>query len=173
MTRTPIAAATDSLSFSEASSPSDGSFPDVPLSIATAAAVATLIPVVAHQLGTLASLPDPPGSLFASNQITDSKAAHPLGIPDGILGIGSYGVTLALVLLARRRQKARRLLALKLMADGSLASFNVVRQVVSFGKLCSWCTGTAICTAAMVFAGRKVIAEEARAAKWALVNSWQ
>lgn len=151
----------------------DASFCDKALLMATTSAVATLIPVVAHQLGALASLPDPPSSLFASNRITESKAAHPLGIPDGLLGLGSYGVTLALALLARRHPSTRKLLALKLVADGSLAGFNVLRQVISFGKLCSWCTGTAICTAAMVIAGRKVIAEEARAAKWALVNSWQ
>ena len=69
--------------------------------------------------------------------------------------------------------KTRKLLAIKLLADGSLAAFNVLRQVVSFRKLCSWCTATAVCTAAMVIAGRKVIAEEARAAKWALVKTWQ
>ncbi len=135
--------------------------------------MATLLPVVAHQLGALASLPDPPSSWFASDRITDSKAAHPLGIPDGILGIGGYGATLTLILLARSHPKARRMLALKLLLDGSMAGFNMVRQIVGFGKLCSWCTGTAICTAAMVFAGRKVIAEEARAGRAALVDSWQ
>jgi uncharacterized membrane protein len=143
------------------------------LLIATSAAMATLLPVVAHQLGALASLPDPPSSWFASDRITDSKAAHPLGIPDGILGIGGYGATLTLILLARSHPKARRMLALKLLLDGSMAGFNMVRQIVGFGKLCSWCTGTAICTAAMVFAGRKVIAEEARAGRAALVDSWQ
>jgi len=151
----------------------DALFCERALLIATTSAVATLIPVVAHQVGALASLPDPPGSLFASNRITDSKAAHPLGIPDGVLGLGSYGVTLALALLARRRHKARKLLALKLVVDGSMASFNMARQILTFGKLCSWCTGTAICTVAMVFAGRKVIAEQALAGKSALVNSWQ
>jgi len=131
------------------------------LALATSAALATLAPVVAHQLGALRHLPDPPGSVFDSDRITTSKAARPLGIPDGLLGMGSYGATLALVLLAPNNPAARRLLAWKLAADGSMAAFNVARQVVSFGKLCSWCTGTAICTAAMVFAGRKIIAEEA------------
>jgi len=140
---------------------------DAALLVATTAAIATLLPVVAYQLGALASLPDPPGAIFASNRITGSKAAHPLGIPDGVLGLGSYGATLALALLARSRPDARPLLALKLVGDGSLAGLNMVRQVVSFGKLCSWCTGTAFCTAAMVFAGRKAIAQEARAARLA------
>ena len=80
-------------------------------------------------------------------------AAHPLGIPDSLLGLGSYGITFSLILLARSHPKARRLLTLKLLGDGAVAAFNVVRQVATFGKICSWCTGTALCTAVMVAAG--------------------
>jgi uncharacterized membrane protein len=128
---------------------------------ANATAILTLLPVAAHQLGCLPHLPDPPGELFDSDRITMSKAAHPLGIPDSLPGLGSYGLTLALAILARRQHGARKLLAMKLVADGGLASFNVVRQVVSFRKLCSWCTATAVCTAVMVYAGRTLIAEQA------------
>jgi uncharacterized membrane protein len=131
---------------------------DQALLITTSAALATLVPVAAHQLGWIDHLPDPPTELFASDAITESNAAHPLGIPDSLLGLGSYGATLALVLMARKRQGASKLLAAKLLADGSLAGFNMARQIVSFRKLCSWCTGTALCTAAMLFAGRKLIA---------------
>lgn len=127
---------------------------------ATVAAIVTLLPVAAHQLGFLQHLPDPPSWIFASDKITDSDSAHPLGIPDSLLGLGSYGLTLTLALLAHRHERARKLLALKLVADGSVAGFNVVKQVVSFRRLCSWCTGTALCTAAMVLAGRSLIREE-------------
>jgi uncharacterized membrane protein len=96
------------------------------------AAIATLLPVAAHQLGLLNHLPDPPSRIFASDHVTESKAAHPLGIPDSLLGLGSYGVTLTLALLA---------------AD-------------SFRKLCSWCTGTAACTAITLFAARKLLLQE-------------
>jgi len=136
--------------------------PDTLLVTAASAALVTLLPVAAHQMGCLAHLPDPPGELFASDRITESKAAHPLGIPDGLLGLGSYGTTLSLILLARSRPKARRFLALKLVGDGAVAAFNVVRQVATFGKVCSWCTGTALCTAVMVIAGRSLIADEAK-----------
>jgi hypothetical protein len=37
-----------------------------------------------------------------------------------------------------------------------------VSQVVRFRKVCAWCLGTTLCTAAMVVAGRGVIASEAR-----------
>jgi hypothetical protein len=89
---------------------------------ATFAALATLIPVAAHQIGGLDHLPDTPGNLFDSDRITTSRSAYPLGIPDSILGLGSYGLTLALILLARNSAAFRRPLALKLFADGSFAT---------------------------------------------------
>jgi uncharacterized membrane protein len=125
------------------------------LLLATVGALATLVPVAAHQLGLIGHLPDPPGGVFDSDGITGSKAAHPLGVPDGLLGLGSYTVTLTLALLARDSPAARKALRWKLRTDGAAAGFNVVRQVVSFGKICSWCTGTALCTAVMVVAGRR------------------
>jgi len=128
---------------------------------ATSTALLTLLPVAAHQLGLLQHLPDPPAAVFASDAITESKMAHPIGIPDSLLGLGSYGTTLCLAILSRSHPKARPLLAAKLVADGGIASFNVVRQVVSFRKICSWCTGTAIATAAMVYIARALIRHEA------------
>ena len=119
--------------------------------------LATLIPVALYQTGFLSTLPDPPSSVFASDRITKSKEAFPLGVPDGLLGIASFSATLTLALLSRHHPPARKLLGAKLALDGSAAAFNVVRQVVSFGKLCSWCTGTAIAAGVMVYAGREVI----------------
>ncbi len=145
-----------------------GSNSNCALAAATCAAVVTLIPVAAHQIGVIDHLPDPPGSVFASDRIIESKSAHPLGIPDSILGLANYGVTLGLVALASRNPKARRLLAIKLLGDGSLAACNVVRQVVSFRKLCSWCTATAVCTAAMLIAGRRIITSE-----WGAEKGWR
>ena len=126
--------------------------PAFPIAVVVACSVAllTLLPVAAHQLGCLRHLPDPPDNAFASDRITESHAAHPLGIPDSLLGLGSYGATLALALCSRKSHQARKALGLKLIADGSIAAFNVVRQVVLFRRLCSWCTGTALCTVAMV-----------------------
>jgi uncharacterized membrane protein len=125
--------------------------------IACSAAIVTLVPVALHQLGALKHLPDPPCAAFDSDSITESQAAHPLGIPDGLLGLASYSTTMALMLAARKDDHAKHLLALKLAADGSLAAFNVVRQVVQFRKLCSWCTGTAAATAIMLFASRDIM----------------
>jgi uncharacterized membrane protein len=120
---------------------------------ATCIALATLIPVAFYQCHALDHLPDPPGAWFDSDRITKAKSAHPFGIPDSLLGIASYGATLALILCAKESKMARTMLRAKLLGDGSIAAINVTRQVVSFRRLCSWCTGTAIATAAMIVAG--------------------
>ncbi len=120
---------------------------------AAAAALATLVPVALYQLHAIKELPDPPGSWFDSDRITTSKSAYPLGIPDSLPGLGSYAATLTLVLTANRSPVIRKLLQGKLLVDGGMAGFNVIRQIVSYRKLCSWCTGTALATAALVPAG--------------------
>ncbi len=117
-------------------------------------ALATLVPVALYQLGVTSELPDPPLSVFNSERITMSKTAHPLGIPDSLLGLVSFGTTLTLAILAKRNRTAARLLGIKLGLDASAAAFNAVRQVVEFRKLCSWCTATALSAGAMTYAGR-------------------
>ncbi len=120
--------------------------------------LATLVPVALYQTGAIGTLPDPPMPIFASEHITSSKAAHPLGIPDGILGLASFSATLGLILLAKKNSRTTRLLlGGKLLLDGGMAAFNTGRQVMSFGKLCSWCTGTALAAGVMVYAGRETI----------------
>lgn len=122
---------------------------------ASSVTIATLFPIALYQCHAIEHLPDPPGSCFDSDRITASKSAHPLGIPDSLLGLASYGTTLALVLAARRSGPGRTLLQAKLLVDGSVATINVTRQVISFRKVCSWCTATALATAVLVVAGRR------------------
>lgn len=122
-------------------------------------ALATLAPVALYQSGILPRLPDPPLRVFDSERITTSDAAHPFGIPDGWLGLVSFGTTFMLAVLAKRHLKAKKLLGAKLTLDASAAAFNATRQVVSFGKLCSWCTGTALAAMVMAYGGRDAIRE--------------
>lgn len=126
---------------------------------ASAAAVATLVPVALHQLGLLKHLPDPPGEVFDSDGITDSKIAHPLGIPDSLPGMANFAVTFGLACAAEECGLARKALGAKLLVDGSAAAFNAARQVVRFKKICSWCMGTAIATGVMVYGGRRFVAQ--------------
>jgi len=121
------------------------------------AAMATLTPVALVQLHIVKDLPDPPGRWFNSKQVVTSKGAYRLGIPDGLLGLASYGVTLSLLLAATpERPIMRRLLQCKLAWDATVAIRNVRKQMTEHKRICSWCIGTAVATAAMVFFGRTV-----------------
>jgi uncharacterized membrane protein len=126
---------------------------------ASAAAVATLVPVALHQLGVLEHLPDPPGRVFDSDGITDSAMARPLGVPDALPGMANFAVTFGLACAAGECGWARKALGGKLLLDGGAAGFNAARQVVRFRKICSWCMGTAVATAVMVYGGRRFVAE--------------
>jgi uncharacterized membrane protein len=135
---------------------------------ACCSALATLVPVALYQTGLLKRLPDPPSSIFDSERIASSKAAHPFGVPDALLGLASFGTTLALILLSRENQTAKRLLGPKLVLDAAAGAFNAGRQVVGFGKLCSCCTGTVIAAGAMAYAGRGLIRDTWRSARSAV-----
>jgi uncharacterized membrane protein len=126
---------------------------------ATSVAIGMLVPIAFYQCHAIDHLPDPPGICFDSDRITASKSAHPFDIPDSLLGLSSYGATLALVLASRRSQALRTLLRAKLLFDGSMAVINVTRQLISFRKLCSWCTGIALATAVLVVAGNRYASE--------------
>ncbi|WP_419806178.1 vitamin K epoxide reductase family protein [Terriglobus sp.] len=146
---------------------------DVVLTAACCSAIATLVPIALYQTGMLSGLPEPPAPIFDSERITSYKAAHPLGVPDALLGLASFGTTLTLILLAKRSPGARKLLGAKLSLDAAAGAFNAGRQVVSFGKLCSWCTGTAIAAGVMAYAGRNVIEESWRDATLAVRSAYK
>jgi hypothetical protein len=126
-------------------------------------AMSSLVPVVLVQFRVFKRLPDPPGSIFASTRIVTSKKAHPLGIPDGVLGLGSYSVTLILLIYATpSRPLVRGLLRAKLLMDGTVAARKARGQMKQFGQICSWCMGTAIATAGVIYFARKAREAERR-----------
>lgn len=125
--------------------------------IACCTALGTLIPIALYQTGLISHLPDPPLAIFDSERITRSKAAHPWGLPDSLLGLASFGTTLVLILAARRNAPAKKLLGAKLAIDAGTAALNATRQLVLFRKLCFWCTATVLATGIMAFTGRNVI----------------
>ncbi len=123
--------------------------------------------VTLRQLGVIKHLPDPPGSLFDSNRIVMSRQARKLaGIPDGILGLGSYGATLGLAVWDFRRPSRGSCLTLaaKIVFDVSQALSRSVRQWPEFGCLCSWCLLPVSCS----ILGLVIILPEANAALRAL-----
>lgn len=119
-------------------------------------ALTSLVPVALLQLRLVDDLPDLPGKIFNTKKVVTSKGAYPLGIPDGLLGLASYGTTLALLLAAKpERPIVRIALRAKLLLDGAMAARNARKQVRDFGKICSWCMGTALATAGIVYFARK------------------
>lgn len=128
---------------------------NLPLTLATTAALLTLVPVALRQLRVIRTLPDPNHHLFNSNRVVTSHKSKPFGIPDSLLGLGSYTATLALVLLAPKSPTAQKLVGPKLALDTTVAAANTVRQFTSFRKVCSWCLLTVAATAAMAITGRK------------------
>jgi uncharacterized membrane protein YfcA len=74
-----------------------------------------------------------------------------------LLGLGSFGATVALTLFAMHRPNMEKLLGVKLTLDASVAAFHATRQLVNFRSLCSWCTGTAIAAGVMAYDGRGAI----------------
>ena len=121
-------------------------------------AIAALVPVALFQCGAVDHLPDPPGSFFASDQITSSSDAYPFGVPDSLLGLASYGTTLTLALSAPHSQFARKVLKWKLLLDGGMAVANTTKQFIKFRRACSFCMMTAVATGVMVAVGCKYLA---------------
>ena len=122
---------------------------------AAAGAMLPLAVVAARQLRVVSRLPDPPGQVWDSDAIVMSRTAHPAGIPDGVLGMANYGVTLALLLLAEEAEWVRPVARAKVMLDAAAAGANAVRQVAVFRRMCSWCMATVVCTAVMARLERK------------------
>jgi uncharacterized membrane protein len=133
---------------------------------ACCAALASLVPVALYQTRVVNRLPELPFKVFDSERITSSAAAHPLGIPDALLGLGSFAVTLGLILQARQSERAETMLGAKLALDAAAAAINATRQVAAFGKLCSWCSLTALAAGVMAYAGRATIQESWRVVRF-------
>lgn len=124
-------------------------------------ALASLTPVALVQLHILKKLPDPPGRFFNSKKVVTSKGAYRFGIPDGLLGMASYGVTLALLMAAKpSRPIVQKMLRAKLGLDATMAIRKVRSQISDHGRLCSWCLGAAAATAGMVYFVRKAREEQ-------------
>lgn len=90
---------------------------------ATAGAMLTLVPIAAHQLG-LKHLPDPPSSVFDSDQITDSKSAHLWAFPIACWGWG-----------AMERRQRRLYLRVSIAPQGSSWRSSWLRDVRWRGRL--------------------------------------
>ncbi len=119
--------------------------------------------IAGYQLGWLKKLPDPPVRVFNSERIVTSRDAYKLlGIPDALLGLGSYGTTLALAWNHHRSptETSSLLLTGKIAFDVYQAASHSITQWTQFHKLCAWCLIPTACTLRTAF----LVAPEARQA---------
>ena len=101
--------------------------------------------VASYQLGLIRRLPDPPLAGFDSAKVAGSAEAYALlGMPDAVLGLGSYAATLGLAALGGGDRSPARpwlplALAAKVSLDATLAGRKALGQWPRHRALCSWC----------------------------------
>jgi hypothetical protein len=101
--------------------------------------------VASFQLGLVRQLPDPPLPGFDPEKVAGSGDAYALmGIPDAILGLGSYTLTFGLAAIGEGDRTASMswpslALAAKVLLDAAYAGRKALGQWPQHRALCSWC----------------------------------
>jgi hypothetical protein len=134
-------------------------------------AMASLGGIALYQLGISKRLPDPPLPGFHAGAVHGSREAYALfALPDAILGLGSYAVTLALA-TAGDRDRARKqpwlplTMTVKLAFDIAQAGRLLTREVTQQRALSCW---SLIIVGATMAAGPRAIPEVRAAARYLL-----
>ncbi len=119
-----------------------------------------------YQMGMLKHVPEPPLPHFDADKVNASPDAYRrLDMPDGILGVGSYAVTMALA-AAGGKDRARTApwlplaLACKVAVDTVIAVQLTLDQARKQHAFCFWC----LLTSAVTFATAPLVVPEARVA---------
>ncbi len=129
-------------------------------------AVGALGVVSLYQMGLLKHVPEPPLPGLNADAVDASAEAYRfLAMPDGVLGIGSYAVTLALAAMggtdrAREQPWIPLALAAKALVDSGQATRLTWTQWSKHRAFCSWCLLAAIAT----WTSLPLVIPEARAA---------
>src|SRR6476660_9597618 len=109
------------------------------------AAIGSMGLISLYQLGLIKHLPEPPLPHFDADKVDAAPEAYALlNTPDGVIGLGSYAVTLALAAIGSEdRAKDQPWLALALGAkvgfDTSQAVRLTVNQWTKQKAFCFWC----------------------------------
>ncbi len=119
-----------------------------------------------YQMGIIEHLPEPPLPRLDADKVDASPEAYSrFAMPDGILGLGSYAMTMGLAAMggqdrARTQPWIPLALAAKVAFDTSQAVRLTVDQATKEKAFCSWCLLSALCT----FATVPLVIPETRAA---------
>ena len=119
-----------------------------------------------YQLGIITHLPEPPLPRLDADRVDAAPEAYSrFATPDGVLGVGSYALTMGLAAMAGQ-ERARTApwiplaLAAKVAFDTAQAVRLTVDQATKQQAFCSWCLLAAACT----FATVPLVIPETRAA---------
>lgn len=100
--------------------------------------------IALFQVGILKHLPDPPLSHFHADAVHSSPQAYAIfGIPDGLLGMGSYAATAWLAAagpkdLWKRPRWLPVAMGCKTVLDAAVAGKLTVDEAVKFRKFSAW-----------------------------------
>jgi uncharacterized membrane protein len=126
----------------------------------SAVALGAMTLIALYQLGILKHLPEPPLPGLDADRVDSSPEAYKrLGIPDAVLGAGSYAATMALAAVGNaNRAQEQPWLPLALAAKAGFDVAQALRltfvQWTRFRAFCFWClltAGTSFATAPLVF----------------------
>ncbi len=126
------------------------------VSVLSLAAMGSLSVVALYQLGVIKHVPEPRLRFFNADAVDASGEAYAaLTMPDAVLGIASYALTLGLAARGSRNRTIDEpwlpvLLAAKVIADAAMAAVLTVEQASKHRAFCSWCLVAAAATVAMV-----------------------
>jgi uncharacterized membrane protein len=131
----------------------------VGLSLAASGAMTV---ISAFQTGLLKHLPEPPLPRLDADRVDSSPEAYPLGVPDALLGLGSYAATAALAAAGGEQRSPLLSFALagKVALDTAVAAKLTVDQWTKHRAFCAWC----LLASGATFASVPLAAIEARAA---------
>ena len=113
------------------------------------------------QLGYIRHMPDFPGEVFDTEKVNSSKDAVLLGMPDGVISLGSYAATMLLATAATRYKKPSRVLDVAMggivlgqAAGGALYLYNMAFVQK---KVCIYCVAGALINLASLIPLRKLL----------------
>jgi hypothetical protein len=119
-------------------------------------AVGSMCLITLYQMGIIKHLPEPPLPMLDADKVDASAEAYSrFETPDGILGIGSYAMTMGLAAMGGPdRAQKQPWIPLLLAAKVAFDTFQAIRlfrdQLTKFHAFCSWCLLTAATTLATI-----------------------
>ena len=119
-------------------------------------AVGSMSLITLYQMGIIKHLPEPPLPLLDADKVDASAEAYSrFETPDGVLGIGSYAMTMGLAAMGGQdRAQKQPWIPLALAVKVAFDTWQAIRlfrdQLTRFHAFCSWCLLAAGTTLAMV-----------------------